>query len=190
LAELRRIDGVVRVGRVTSIGVERIDLEQGSIPTSPDVLHVDRSAAGIQTRPSTPVFDGDRITVQWNGTCQPTFSSALIGFVEARFDDVDVNNRICTPIVPPTVPRDWLRMLRTDLDNRDDWNQRPEIVEWLIASRLDPFARRARARLGVDREAAEHLGGYLANVAPATERLDELLAESASESDSASRRQE
>ena len=59
-------------------------------------LHIDCSAAGIPTHPSTPIFDGDRITLQWVRTCQPAFSAALIGFVEASFSDDAVKNRICT----------------------------------------------------------------------------------------------
>jgi hypothetical protein len=176
LAELRRIDDVVRLGRVTAIEADRIELQQGTIPTGPGRLHVDCSAAGIPTVPSTTVFGGDRITLQWVRTCQPTFSAALIGFVEATFTDDEVKNRICTPIVPPTVPIDWLRMMRVELANRACWNAFPELGEWMAASRLDPFAGTARTRLGVDAEATEHVGRYLTHVGHATAKLDELLA--------------
>jgi len=179
MAELRRIEGVVRLGRVTSIEADRIELDHGTIPTGPTTLHIDCSAAGIPARPATTVFDGDRITLQWVRTCQPTFSAALIGFVEARFDDDAVKNRICNPIVPPTVPRDWLRMMRVELDNRHCWNDYPEIGDWMAASRLDPFNKRARTLLGVDAEATEHVGRYLANVAPAIAQLDRFLAQTA-----------
>jgi hypothetical protein len=177
IAELRRIEGIVRLGRVTSIEPDRITLEQGSIPTGPTVLQVDCSAAGIPTLPSTTVFAGDRITLQWVRTCQPTFSAALIGFVEARFDDDDVKNRICTPIVPPTVPRDWLRMFQVELANRAELNAHPEIGAWLATARLDPFTARSRSRLGVDVEATEHITRYLTNIAGAYANLDTLLAE-------------
>jgi hypothetical protein len=177
LAELRRIEGIVRMGRVISIEADRILLERGSIPTGPTVLHVDCSATGIPTLPSTTVFDGDRITLQWVRTCQPTFSAALIGFVEARFDDDEVKNRICTPIVPPTVPPDWLRMFRVELANRAALNAYPEIGEWMATARLDSFTARARTRLGVDAEATEHITRYLSNIAGAGAKLDVLLAE-------------
>ncbi len=133
-------------------------LEQGSIPTGPTVLHVDCSAVGIPTLPSTTVFAGDRITLQWVRTCQPTFSAALIGIVEARFDDDDVKNRICTPIVPPTVPRDWLRMFQVELANRAELNAHPEIGEWLATARLDPFTAKIAqpARRGCRGHRAHH----------------------------------
>lgn len=176
LAQLRRIGDVVRLGRVTSIDAAQIRLERGSIPTGASTLHVDCSAAGIPTHPSVPIFDGDRITLQWVRTCQPAFSAAFIGHVEATYDDEAEKNRLCAPIVPPTVPDDWLRMLRVELANRRSWAEIPAIGDWLAACRLDPVAATIRTRLGVDPEATEHLGRYLANMAPAAARLDELLA--------------
>ena len=176
LDELRRIRDVVRLGRVVAIDAERIQLEQGTIPTGAGCLHVDCSAAGIPTHPSTPVFEGDRITLQWIRTCQPTFSAALIGHIEATIADDETKNRICTPIVPPTVPLDWLRMFRVELANRACWSEFPQIEEWLAGSRLDSFTATLRARGGVDVEAMAQLGRYLECSAAARGTLDRLLA--------------
>lgn len=175
MAELRRIRGIVRLGRVTSIGTDQVELEHGVITTGPRVLHIDCSAAGIPTVPSTPVFDGDRITLQWIRTCQPTFSAALTGFIESTFEDDDVKNHLCTAIVPPTVPRDWLRMFQVELANRSSWNEHPEIGDWMAGSRLDVFTNRSRRLLGADVEATEHVHRYLTNIAAAQANLDRLL---------------
>lgn len=176
VAQLRTIDDVVRLGRVTAIEPDTIHLDQGEVPTGASTLHVDCSAAGIPTHPSRPIFDDDRITLQWVRTCQPTFSAAFIGFVESTVDDIDEKNRLCRPVVPPTVPLDWLRMLQVELANRSSWSGNPAIDQWLVDARLDPFAKVARARLGVDAEATAHLGRYLANVEPAAAKLDQFLA--------------
>ncbi len=175
LTQLRRIDGIIRLGRVSTIGADEITLEGGVIPTGPTTLHIDCSAAGIPTHPSTPVFDGDRITLQWVRTCQPAFSAALIGFVESTFTDDEVKNRICTPVVPPTVPLDWLRMYQVELANRKCWTDYPQIGDWMAESRLDVFTRTSRARLGVDAEATEHVGRYLTYVEDAAQNIDRLL---------------
>jgi len=95
LAELRRITDVVRLGRVRSIVRDQLELEQGSIAARSGSCYVDCSAAGIPSRPSKPIFDGDRITLQWMRTCQPTFSAAFLGHVEGTFDDEDEKNRLC-----------------------------------------------------------------------------------------------
>lgn len=175
VAELRRIEHVIRLGRVTAIDADEIWLEQGTISTGPSTLHIDCSAAGIPTHPTTAVFAGDRITLQWVRTCQPAFSAALIGFVESAFTDGEVKNRICTPVAPPTVPLDWLRMYRVELANRKCWAEHPEINDWMAVSRLDIFTRTARSRLGIDVEATEHLGRYLTYVDQAAGKIEQLL---------------
>lgn len=176
LAQLRRIGDVVRMGHVTSIDAEAIQLDDGTIPTGASTLHVDCSAAGIPTHPSVPVFDGDRITLQWIRTCQPSFSAALIGHIEAAYADDAAKNHLATPIVPPTVPLDWLRMFQVELATRQRWAADPGIGDWLASTRLDPVAANIRTRLGVDAEAAEHLGRYLTNLEPAAAKLEQLLA--------------
>jgi hypothetical protein len=175
LAQLRRIRDVVRLGHVTSIDATEMQLDHGTVPTSPTTLHVDCSAAGIPTHPSVPVFDGDRITLQWVRTCQPAFSAAFIGHIEATYDDEAERNRLCTPIEPPIVPLDWLRTLRVELANRHCWAAEPGLTEWMAATRLDPVTANIQTRLGVDVEATEHLGRYLTYMMPAMAKLDQLL---------------
>ena len=46
LEQLRRIENVVRLGHVERIELDEIVLEQGSIPTTPDHLHVHCAAPG------------------------------------------------------------------------------------------------------------------------------------------------
>ena len=53
LDELRRIEQVVRLGHVERIDRDAITLEQGSIPTSPDHLHVHCASAGLTDNPPT-----------------------------------------------------------------------------------------------------------------------------------------
>ncbi|MFN8622998.1 MAG: NAD(P)/FAD-dependent oxidoreductase [Chloroflexota bacterium] len=174
---LRRIGDVVRLGRVRAIHADRLELERGTIDARADSCYIDCSAAGIPTLPSTPIFAGRRITPQWMRTCQPTFSAAFIAHVEATFpDDDDRKNGVCRPIVPPTVPVDWLRMLRVQLDNRAAINATPELHAWQAETRLDAFWSTARVRLGVDQAATAHLQRYAAHVGPARARLEELLA--------------
>jgi hypothetical protein len=175
LEQLRRIEHVIRLGRVTAIDEGTIHLDHGTVRTEPGALFVDCTAAGIPTHPSVPIFEGDRITLQWVRTCQPTFSAAFIGFVEATFDDDEVKDHICQPVVPPAVPLDWLRMLRVELANRQTWGEHPEVGAWMASTRLDPVTSLISTRMGVDVEATEHLGRYLQHVAPAAERLEQLL---------------
>ena len=88
-----------------------------------------------------------------------------------------MKNRICTPIAPPTVPLDWLRMLQTELANRACWTEFPEIDAWLATARLDPFTKNLTRLFGVDAEATAHLSATWRNAAGATTNIGELLAD-------------
>ena len=124
LEQLRSITDIVRLGRVTRLSSDEITLEHGTVRAGSNPLYVDCSSQGIPRRPSTPIFDGDRITPQWVRTCQPTFSAAFVGHVEAAYDDDDVKNELCPPIEPPEVPFDYARMFQLELAIRSRWDQR------------------------------------------------------------------
>jgi hypothetical protein len=175
LDQLRSITDVVRLGRVTRLKVDEIVLEQGNVAAGPNPIYVDCSAAGIPRRPSTPIFDGDRITLQWIRTCQPTFSAAFIGHVEAAFDDDVLKNELCAPIEPPEVPLDYVRMFQRELATRSRWDRQPEIRQWSETCRLDPFSSVAKTQIGVNVEATGHLGRYLTHYAAAVAKLESFL---------------
>lgn len=175
MEQIRRIRNVVRLGRVTRIDTDQIVLERGAIPTSRDFLHIDCSAAGIPSRPSKPIFAGDRITLQWVRLSQPTFSWALIGHVEANYQDEAEKNRICTPIPPPNESKDWMRMMAIELSNQLVWSKNPDIRDWQFKSRLDPFTHRIRSIKPTETEAMTHLQRYGKFVGPAARKLPQLL---------------
>ncbi|MGI9615863.1 MAG: NAD(P)-binding protein, partial [Acidimicrobiales bacterium] len=121
LQQLRRIDNVVRLGRVVRIDESEIVLDDGTIPTGPDVLHVDCSADGLAKRPVVPTFDDDRITLQTVRTCQPVFSAAFIAHVEAAYDDAARKNELCNVVPHPDTDLDWLRVTLANTLNGVLW---------------------------------------------------------------------
>ncbi len=147
LAQLRRIKQVVRLGYVRSVDSTRIVLDRGEMPLSSDTLVIDCSASGISRKPQIPVWSGNRINIQMIRTCQPTFSAALIGFIEAMFADPEQKNALCEPVPNPILDTDWLRMLAVSTRNRVAWRAHPNIEEWLVKSRLNTlFAATARVK--------------------------------------------
>jgi hypothetical protein len=176
MEQLRRIRQVVRLGRVSRIDADRIVLEQGAAPTSREFLHIDCSAPGIPSKPSMPVFAGDRITLQWVRLAQPTFSWSLIGHVEVNYEDEAEKNRICTPIPPPDQPKDWVRMMATELSNQLVWSKNQDIRDWQYKSRLDPFTRRIRTIKPTETDAMAHLQRYAQCVGAAARNARQLLA--------------
>ncbi len=138
LEQLRRIENIVRLGRVQRIDSDTIVLDGGTIPTDSSTLHVDCSADGLERRPAVPVFDGETITLQSLRTCQQVFSAAFIGHVEATYDE-STRNQLCTPIPHPNSDVDWLKTTLANYLNQARWSQDEGLQKWLLASRLDGF---------------------------------------------------
>jgi hypothetical protein len=176
LAQLRRIRGIVRLGHVQAIDVGQIHLERGSLALDPGTLVVDCSAAGIPSVEAVPVWAGDRITPQWLRSFGTVFSAALIAHVEATVRDEAEKNALCTPIVPPTLATDWLRMLDVSMKNAQRWSRSPGLQQWLADARLNSLFH-AAARVRPDEtEKLALLQRYGQAIKPAVARLPALIA--------------
>ena len=95
LAGLRTVQNVVRKGRVTGISRDSISLDKGSIEYSPaDTLIVDCMADfdmtfyGYNFEDDFQIFEPGRINLGPLVTVyNPSFSSAIIAYIEATFED-------------------------------------------------------------------------------------------------------
>jgi len=176
LAQLRRIRRIVRMGHVKSIDSSQIHLDQGSIPLPPDTLVVDCSAAGVPSVEAVPVWSGDRITPQWLRTFGTVFSASLIAHVEATMGDDAEKNALCTPIVPPTLATDWLRMLEVSMKTQQRWSRHPQLQQWLAESRLNSMFHSAGRIQAHETEKVAVMQRYRQTIKPAVARLSELIA--------------
>ncbi|MCD2443820.1 NAD(P)-binding protein [Agromyces sp. SYSU K20354] len=140
VALLRRIENVVRLGRVRAIGRERIQLDEGSISTTPGTLHVHCTARGLARRPLRPIFEPGRITVQpmfW-GTVSMQY--ALLGVVEALLPDDAARNALCPPINLWDRNRDFLVAYLALMVASRARVAYPDVAQWARTTRLYPFA--------------------------------------------------
>jgi hypothetical protein len=173
LAQLRRIAGVVRLGRVRRIERDAIVLDGGTIPTSPRHLHVHCAARGLNPAPAVPIFAADRITLQPIRTGLIPFNAALVGFVEATRGDVAEQNRLCPPNRLPDVPLDWVRGTLIGMQADHLWSQDPALADWLERARLNP-SRGLRQR-GDDPQVRQARKRFADNVRPALANLRQFL---------------
>ena len=177
LAQLRRVQHVVRLGRVRRIEPTRIECDRGVASAEPDTLYIDCSAAAIVHPPKLPVFDGDRINLLMVRMCQPTISAAMIACVESHVDDAVEKNALCGVMPSPEYPVDWLRMWLQALVNGNHWRKRPELNAWLMRCRLNAMAVYARGVAPDDKERIALLQSVGRKSGPAASKLKELLAE-------------
>jgi hypothetical protein len=173
LDRLRRIQDVVRLGRVRRIERDRVVLDQGVIPAGPGHLYVHCAGDGLRRPPPLPIFAGDRITLQPVRTGLVPFNAALVAFVEAHRDDDAEKNRLCPPNPYPDGALDWIRTLLIQMAADRAWSQEPDIADWLARSRLNPTqAMRARSDEPRMQEATRR---FAENVRPGLARLTGLL---------------
>jgi len=176
MSALKRITHIVRMGRILRIEKDQIVLEKGSVPSDADRLYVDCSASAVERRPAIPVFDGNRITAQMVRTFQPTFSAALIAYLEVHLDDEVEKNQLCHPIPMPGEPIHWLTMMAVNMANQQKWSKNKDIRNWVAQSRLDGFSALARAVKPDDLEKVSILQRYAASAGSAAANLQKLLA--------------
>jgi NAD(P)-binding Rossmann-like domain len=175
LARLRSIENVVRLGRVRHIGPDRIDLEHGSIPADRGQVHVDCSASGLRAEPGRPVFADDQITLQQVRACQPVFSAALAGYLEAaRGPDAD-KNLLCPANPYPVTARDWIPVTCIAQRAEMAWLADEDLSAWLRRSRLNAAAAAFNHRDDPLMKSA--LGRLFTNVEPAIAKLSAFMAQ-------------
>jgi NAD(P)-binding Rossmann-like domain len=175
LDALRGIDDVVRLGHIKSIEPGRITLEGGTRDIEDSALYIDCTADGFAHRDPTTVFTDDHISLQAVRTCQPAFSAAVIGHVEATYPDDDTRNAFCGPVPYPREPMDWLRMMLAFNKNQLQWFSDPDMMAWVDASRLNVLHHVSAA---VSDRAREKIISVLTSQLPTiNDKLESLLAQ-------------
>ncbi len=172
---LGTITNVIRLGHVISIERGEVVLEHGTVPTGDDCLYVDCTARGIPDRPPIPIFDQQRITLQYviyGGL--PTYSAAIAAFVELVCDGDDRKNAICPPLPITGELTDIPRNLMNDLRVREEWFGDDRIREWMDNARLNPTAGAASVDPG-DTEKQAAVGRLLAIMGPARSNLERIV---------------
>jgi len=173
LDHLRRINNITRRGHVKSVDLDRIHLEDGSIPLPDKALVVDCAADGLEKRPAKPVFDEDLITLQTVRMCQQVYSAGFIGNVEAKIDGEDRKNALCKPVPHPYLAEDYLRCAIQDNENMATWIEEPIVVKWMNEARIDLFSPIFDFD---DPEACKQIESMGELLATATPKLKSLLA--------------
>ena len=173
LEALRGIDDVVRMGHVQAIEPDCVTLDSGTLDIDGSALYIDCTADGFGHIEPATVFTDDRIALQAVRTCQPAFSAAVIGHVEATYPDDETRNAFCNPVPYPSEPGDWLRMMLAFNKNQVQWFSDPDMMAWVDASRLNVLHH---VSAGVSERAREKIISVLTSQLPAiNDKLEKLL---------------
>jgi hypothetical protein len=141
---LRRVEDVVRLGHVRRIESREIVLDEGTVPTTPDTVHVHCAAPGLGHPPLHPIFEPGRMTVQpclWGFAC---FQFAMLGVVEATIASDDEKNRLCPPLRYWDSNADYLSAYLATMAQDRARNGYPAVAAWVKSTRLGPASGMAR----------------------------------------------
>ncbi len=177
LKELRRIKSIVRMGRVSRVGLKEITLAAGTHAVTPNTVHIDCSASAITNAEIKPVFDGDTITPQTVRSYQPVFSASFIAHIEASDRSEAEKNKLCTVVPLPNSTQDYLHMTAAMMVNQFNWGQDKSIRKWLLENRLDGFSDMIAQLEKTDTERMAIMGRLRDNAFPAIGKLKQFIAE-------------
>jgi uncharacterized protein YodC (DUF2158 family) len=169
---IRQVEHVVRMGYVQRIDPDRVTLRDGTIDALRGEVFVDCTARGVPTVGEQPVFEPGRITLQILTLGNLPYSAAIIGVLEALYDDDVMKEQLC-----PTLPFDgaltgFARLVRNALTGGVARSRQPEFSAWNAGSRMNPM-RGAQDRTD-DPVIAKALETIAANTGPALENLARL----------------
>lgn len=174
LEEIKRVENIIRQGRVKRIDSDKVTLEQGTYRPVPDTLYIDCTATGYPYRPVVPTWKGRHITIQMVKFVQPTFSAALLAHVEATYNnDEEKKNELCKPLPSMSKPADWSNTLLVSMQNRLRWIEEPKITAWLEKSRLEAPVLGPPPR--DPEEAAKHNASIAHQIRAMCDKLEEIV---------------
>lgn len=83
----------------------------------------------------------DGIRLQMIRAFQPTFSAALIGYLEAAVSDEREKQRLAQVTPMTDTAKDYVRAMVAGISNQGAWNAHPKVRSWLRQCRLDAFGK-------------------------------------------------
>ncbi|MEM1435731.1 MAG: NAD(P)-binding protein [Pseudomonadota bacterium] len=98
LEALRSIEQVIRGERVLGVMGSGLQLEYSRARANRDRVYINCTAAGLSGAPARPIFERDRITVQFSTIGVTPWSAAVLGQVEALDLPLAEKNALCPPL--------------------------------------------------------------------------------------------
>lgn len=177
LASLRAILRVVRKGKVRRLDAGRIWLDGGEEPVAAGELFVDCTAAGVRPVERRPVFEADRITLEYVTIGFVAWSAATVAAVEAGSDDLAVKNNLCPPVVFSGSIADVFGLAYPAMSGLAARMRDPDLAAWNESCRLNP--NRGAANRVDDQRVVDAFASMMTNTGRALRHMKERTTEAA-----------
>ena len=176
IAVLQRIKNVIRMGRVQALENDLMVLDQGNVATQAGTLYIDCTASAVEPRAMPPIFSGHKIVLQLVRAPLPTFSAALIAYVEAHYEEEALKNKLCGNVPFPHSLADYPRTIMANMMNQMHWGEDKTLRSWMRESRLDGFGKLMTGIDPADTEKTAIMTKFRAAAMAAMANMPKLLA--------------
>ena len=176
IAVLQRINNVIRLGRVQALEPTNMVLDKGKVAMKPGTLYIDCTASAVEYRARQAIFQPNKIVLQVVRAPLPTFSAAMIAYVEAHYPDDAVRNKLCADVPFPQTLAEYPLTMMVTMMNQMQWSQDKTLRNWMRETRLDGFGK---LMTGIDPSDADKLAvmaDLRVQAAAAMANLPKLLA--------------
>jgi NAD(P)-binding Rossmann-like domain len=172
---LRKIQRVIRKGRVQTIAPDAMVMDQGTVAMEPGTLYVDCTASAISHRNSEPIFQEGRIQIQLLRAPLVALSAALTAYIEVHGADDAHKNQLCVPVPFPSNLAGYVPATQASMMNQFRWSQDKALRQWLRNTRLDGFGKMVADLDKADTERQAVLAQLRANAMAAISNMPNLL---------------
>jgi NAD(P)-binding Rossmann-like domain len=175
VAVLRGITNVIRKGHVQAIEPHALVLDGGRMAMQSGTLYIDCTASAVEPRAMQPIFQPHKIVLQLVRAPLPSFSAAMIAYVEAHYADDTQKNKLCGNVPFPHTLAGYVRTIQANMMNQAQWGQDKPLREWMRASRLDGFGKVMASADPADAEKMAILGKLRSQAMAAMGNMPRLL---------------
>jgi hypothetical protein len=141
IAMLQRIKNVIRMGRVQALEPTNMVLDKGNVAMESGTLYIDCTASAVDFGKIQTIFQPNKIVLQVVRAPLPTFSAAVIAYVEAHFEGDEAKNKLCASVPFPHTLADYPRTMMVNMMNQMQWSQDKTLRNWMRETRLDGFGK-------------------------------------------------
>ena len=176
IAILQRIKNVIRLGRVQALEPANMVLDKGNVAMETGTLYIDCTALAAEKWQIQPIYQPNKIVLQVVRAPLPTFSAALIAYVEAHYPDDDVRNKLCASVPFPRTLADYPRTVMVTMMNQMQWSHDKTLRNWMRDTRLDGFGKLMSNIDPSDAEKLAIMTSFRAQAMAAMANMPKLLA--------------
>jgi hypothetical protein len=141
IAILQRITNVIRMGHVQALEPAKMVLDKGNVAMEAGTLYIDCTASAVEKWQIQPIYQPNKIVLQVVRAPLPTFSAAVIAYVESHVEGDEAKNKLCASVPFPRTLADYPHTMMVTMMNQMQWSQDKTLRNWMRDTRLDGFGK-------------------------------------------------